>query len=145
MVGPLQQFKADYFRCLAHPVRIRILELLRGGELTVGELQVQVRFSWGGFLRIAARGAGGELLGAECEIHDASGATIPAQFKAVADVWPPRWSTRLWVGVASQVEQPLLPGHYKVHLQMTGYRGKDAEVDVEAKTNSLLEVTLAPE
>jgi DNA-binding transcriptional ArsR family regulator len=36
---PLQRFKAEFFKALAHPVRITILELLRYGELTVGELQ----------------------------------------------------------------------------------------------------------
>ena len=36
---PLQRFKAEFFKALAHPVRITILELLRHGELTVGELQ----------------------------------------------------------------------------------------------------------
>lgn len=35
----LQQFKAHLFSALAHPTRIRILELLRGGEQTVSELQ----------------------------------------------------------------------------------------------------------
>ena len=38
----LQQFKADLFRSLGHPVRIRIFELLRSsetGEMTVSELQ----------------------------------------------------------------------------------------------------------
>jgi ArsR family transcriptional regulator len=39
MTAPLHQFKAEFFKCLAHPVRIRILELLRAGELTVSELQ----------------------------------------------------------------------------------------------------------
>jgi len=32
-------FKADLFKALAHPARIRILELLRDGERTVTELQ----------------------------------------------------------------------------------------------------------
>jgi ArsR family transcriptional regulator len=36
---PLQQFKAEFFKALGNPTRIRILELLRGGERTVGELQ----------------------------------------------------------------------------------------------------------
>lgn len=36
---PLQHFKADLFKALAHPARIRILELLREGEKNVGELQ----------------------------------------------------------------------------------------------------------
>ena len=35
----LRQFKADFFKALAHPVRIRILELLRDGPLSVGQLQ----------------------------------------------------------------------------------------------------------
>ncbi len=35
----LRQFKADFFKALAHPIRIRILELLRDGPLSVGQLQ----------------------------------------------------------------------------------------------------------
>ena len=35
----LQMFKSDFFRALAHPVRIRILELLGGREYSVQELQ----------------------------------------------------------------------------------------------------------
>jgi ArsR family transcriptional regulator len=35
----LQVFKAGFFRALAHPVRIRILELLVKGDRTVQELQ----------------------------------------------------------------------------------------------------------
>ena len=35
----LRQFKADFFKALAHPIRIRILELLREGPLSVGQLQ----------------------------------------------------------------------------------------------------------
>jgi DNA-binding transcriptional ArsR family regulator len=36
---PLQVFKADFFRALAHPIRIRILETLGAGERSVQELQ----------------------------------------------------------------------------------------------------------
>src|SRR3954447_7199577 len=36
---PLQRFKAEFFKALAHPTRIRILEALRDGERTVSELQ----------------------------------------------------------------------------------------------------------
>jgi DNA-binding transcriptional ArsR family regulator len=39
MAEPLHQFKAEFFKALAHPTRIRILERLRDGEGTVGELQ----------------------------------------------------------------------------------------------------------
>src|SRR5262245_24617477 len=35
----LQAFKAGFFRALAHPVRIRILELLVRGERSVQEIQ----------------------------------------------------------------------------------------------------------
>jgi ArsR family transcriptional regulator len=35
----LQEFKAQFFKALAHPLRIRILELLRGGERSVQEIQ----------------------------------------------------------------------------------------------------------
>ena len=35
----LQLFKADFFRALAHPIRIRILETLGEGEHSVQELQ----------------------------------------------------------------------------------------------------------
>lgn len=37
---PVYMLKAQLFRVLGHPVRIRILELLLEGERTVGELQV---------------------------------------------------------------------------------------------------------
>lgn len=40
MSGPaLRAFKTDFFRALAHPVRIRILETLAGGDRSVQELQ----------------------------------------------------------------------------------------------------------
>ena len=38
-IGDLQLFKAGFFRALAHPVRIRILELLVTGDRSVQELQ----------------------------------------------------------------------------------------------------------
>ena len=37
--GQLQIFKAEFFKALAHPVRIRILEILVRGERSVHELQ----------------------------------------------------------------------------------------------------------
>ncbi|PSR22006.1 MAG: transcriptional regulator [Sulfobacillus acidophilus] len=38
-MAALQEFKAELFKALGHPVRIRILELLGSGEKTVSELQ----------------------------------------------------------------------------------------------------------
>ncbi len=38
----LQQFKADFFKTLSHPLRIRILELLREGDKFVNELQSEL-------------------------------------------------------------------------------------------------------
>lgn len=40
MAQSLQRFKADLFKALAHPARIRILELLRDGEKSVSQLQL---------------------------------------------------------------------------------------------------------
>jgi DNA-binding transcriptional ArsR family regulator len=39
----LQAFKASFFRALAHPIRIRILETLGEGERSVQELQSALR------------------------------------------------------------------------------------------------------
>ena len=39
MYSDLQVFKAEFFRALAHPARIRILEVLTSGERSVQELQ----------------------------------------------------------------------------------------------------------
>lgn len=44
----IYRLKADFFRLLGHPVRVRILELLRDGELTVGELQAALELDSGG-------------------------------------------------------------------------------------------------
>jgi DNA-binding transcriptional ArsR family regulator len=38
----LQTFKAEFFKALAHPMRIRILEVLSEGSRTVNELQTIV-------------------------------------------------------------------------------------------------------
>jgi ArsR family transcriptional regulator len=38
MPDTLRQFKANIFQALAHPTRIHIVELLRGGERTAGSL-----------------------------------------------------------------------------------------------------------
>jgi ArsR family transcriptional regulator len=39
MQNPLRNFKAEFFKALSHPARIKILELLGAGELSVTELQ----------------------------------------------------------------------------------------------------------
>jgi ArsR family transcriptional regulator len=39
MPNSLRRFKAEFFKALAHPTRIGILELLRAGEMSVNELQ----------------------------------------------------------------------------------------------------------
>ena len=38
MTEPTSQLKAEFFKALAHPLRIRIIEALRFGELGVNEL-----------------------------------------------------------------------------------------------------------
>ncbi len=42
MNDPVRQFKADFFRALGHPARLKLLELLRNGEKSVTELQAQL-------------------------------------------------------------------------------------------------------
>lgn len=39
MGNDMQQFKADFFKALSHPLRIRILEILSEGEKSVNEIQ----------------------------------------------------------------------------------------------------------
>ncbi|MFJ7727612.1 ArsR/SmtB family transcription factor [Neobacillus sp. NPDC097160] len=38
----MQRFKAEFFKALAHPLRIRILELLAEGDKSVNEMQTLV-------------------------------------------------------------------------------------------------------
>jgi DNA-binding transcriptional ArsR family regulator len=45
---PVYRLKADFFRLLGHPVRVRVLELLRDGERTVGDLQAALALDSGG-------------------------------------------------------------------------------------------------
>lgn len=42
MAQSLQRFKAELFKALSHPTRIRILELLRAGERSVTQLQLEL-------------------------------------------------------------------------------------------------------
>jgi ArsR family transcriptional regulator len=46
---PVHEVKANLFRVLGHPARVRILEVLRdGGEKSVGALQVELGLDSGG-------------------------------------------------------------------------------------------------
>lgn len=38
----LYQFTAEFFKALSHPLRVRVLDALRGGEITVNELSAQL-------------------------------------------------------------------------------------------------------
>lgn len=42
------EIKAEFFRVLGHPVRVRILDLLRDGERTVGDLQNELQMDSSG-------------------------------------------------------------------------------------------------
>ena len=46
--GPVHEAKAALFRVLGHPARVRILELLRDGERSVGALQAELGLDSGG-------------------------------------------------------------------------------------------------
>ena len=45
---PVHEVKANLFRVLGHPARVRILELLREGERSVGALQAELGLDSGG-------------------------------------------------------------------------------------------------
>ena len=45
---PVHEAKANLFRVLGHPARVRILELLRDGERSVGALQAELELDSGG-------------------------------------------------------------------------------------------------
>lgn len=45
---PVYRLKAEMFRVLGHPARVRVLELLADGERTVGELQEALELDSGG-------------------------------------------------------------------------------------------------
>jgi DNA-binding transcriptional ArsR family regulator len=42
LVLPVSELKAELFRALSHPARIRILETLSSGERSVGEMQPEI-------------------------------------------------------------------------------------------------------
>ena len=46
--GPVHELAATLFRVLGHPARVRILELLRDGERSVGALQAELGLDSGG-------------------------------------------------------------------------------------------------
>lgn len=46
--APVYELKANLFRVLGHPARVRILELLGEGERTVGQLQGELDLDSGG-------------------------------------------------------------------------------------------------
>src|SRR6266699_4615027 len=46
--GSVHEVKANLFRVLGHPARVRILELLREGERSVGALQAELELDSGG-------------------------------------------------------------------------------------------------
>jgi ArsR family transcriptional regulator len=45
---PVYEVKANLFRVLGHPARVRILELLRDSERSVGTLQAELELDSGG-------------------------------------------------------------------------------------------------
>jgi ArsR family transcriptional regulator len=45
---PIHEIKAAFFRVIGHPARVRILELLRDGERSVGSLQAELGLDSGG-------------------------------------------------------------------------------------------------
>jgi ArsR family transcriptional regulator len=46
--SPVYAVKAEFFRVIGHPKRVRILELLRDGERAVGDLQAALKLDSSG-------------------------------------------------------------------------------------------------
>lgn len=46
--SPVYALKADFFRVLGHPVRVRLLQVLREGERSVGSLQEELQLDSSG-------------------------------------------------------------------------------------------------
>src|ERR1039458_10185310 len=42
-MSELSQFTAEFFKALAHPMRVRILDTLRSGEVGVNELSIRLK------------------------------------------------------------------------------------------------------
>jgi ArsR family transcriptional regulator len=42
LMPELSQFKAEFFKALAHPLRIRVIDALRGGEVGVNDLSTRL-------------------------------------------------------------------------------------------------------
>ena len=42
-MNDLRRFKAEFFKALAHPLRIAVLDALRSGEIGVNELSAQLK------------------------------------------------------------------------------------------------------
>lgn len=45
---PIHQIEAEFFRTLGHPTRVRILDLLRSGEMAVRDLQAELEIDSSG-------------------------------------------------------------------------------------------------
>lgn len=45
---PIHRVKAEFFKVLGHPARVRVLELLRDGERSVGDLQAALEIDSSG-------------------------------------------------------------------------------------------------
>lgn len=59
MTTPLHQLKAEFFKTLSHPLRIRVLELLSERERSVGELLREIDVEASNLLPAAGRSAPG--------------------------------------------------------------------------------------
>lgn len=63
----IHQFKAEFFKTLAHPARLAILEQLRSGEKSVGELQASLNAEQPVISQHLARLRAGDLVQARKE------------------------------------------------------------------------------
>jgi hypothetical protein len=109
-----------------------------------GETEVTVAVRLGGRIRITARDAAGKAISAACRVTDSRGRALPVRFVAEG-AHGVSWSdTELVEGVANVVDPALLPGRYRVELNLEGHHPWSEEVDVEEGETTNVEGTLSP-
>ncbi len=113
MTAPLQQVKADLFKAVANPIRIRVLELLCDREHSVGEMLIEL-------------GVGASALSQQLGVLRGSGLVLARREASAVyySVTSPRVSDLLAVG--RQLSADLLSLHVEM---LTDLRAEDRAED----------------
>jgi len=121
MNAPLQQVKADLFKAMGNPMRIRVLELLCERERSVGEMLLEL-------------GVGASALSQQLGVLRGTGLVLARREASVVyySVTSPRVSELLAVG--RQLSADLLSLHVEV---LTDLRAEDGSTGSEGTASTL--------